>query len=215
MAEFKYIELVTGSASNRGNFVESNTIHGLDYYGKKSPIEAYSSVYLHCEDFVNHKDAEGKRRGYMGAVKADGLHFDIDSVNNLQGSMDDTRRLIERICEPKTDVLIDHVHIWYSGSKGFHVFVVNEEISGLEASEKTSEIIKRLAIKFANTFECLDTKIYDRSRLWRIANSINKKSGLHKIPLFAMELWDGTTIDDIKDMAKQQRSLKACRYLKK
>jgi DNA primase large subunit len=50
-----------------------------------------------------------------------------------------------------------------------------------------------------------DTSVYTGRRLWRLINSINSKSGLHKIPISHKELLH-LSANDIMELARQSRS---------
>jgi hypothetical protein len=81
------------------------------------------------------------------------------------------------------------VQIYFSGSKGFHI-LVDPEILGIEPTVDLNMQFKRIAQEAnKNTIhQSVDTKIYDRRRLFRFPNSVNGKTGLYKVPITMKDL---------------------------
>ena len=202
---YTYSEIVTNDVWNRGTVYDVGSLLNLDYYGKPAPTNAYSNCYLFGEDWVTYKDSEGKRRGYNGPVKAEWVHFDFDDSFEPDNALYDAKKLIETVCSnDKYGVLINDIHVWFTGSKGFHVCIVTDEISQMPPSVDTPAKIKQIA-KALHPCETADWSVYDRTRLWRIPNSRHGKTRLYKIPLLPMLLWT-LNMAEIKQLAtKQQR----------
>lgn len=203
MNEYTFAEIVTGGARNRGNVYRLPSILSLDYHGKQAPTDAYSSVYLHVEDFVTYKDPDGGKRGYTGAVKAEFLHFDFDSPHD-DLSLREVRAFTEKLCSAdKYGLPIENFRFFYSGNKGFHVYIVTGET---RQGMQVPDTVKKICIHLAGKFSSFDRSVYDRTRIFRIPNSRHGKTGLFKIPLLAGELW---TLDltGIKALAARQRSI--------
>jgi len=105
------------------------------------------------------------------------------------------------------EVDINAIRIYFSGNKGFHITLpfqlfTNKLVPSLDFWKR----FKLFAEKLSNGFKSVDMSIYEIRRLIRMANSINPKSGLYKIPLLYNELCN-FTIDEIKELASTQREI--------
>jgi hypothetical protein len=126
-------------------------------------------------------------KGYKGKALPDKVHFDIDR-NDLDTALKDTRALVNRIVNIyRVDPVA--IRIFFSGSKGFHIEIPAKCFGGFEPSADAHKRIKALAFRIAGNIE-LDPQAYDLTRLWRVPNTRNAKTGLYKIPLTYEELMD-------------------------
>lgn len=100
------------------------------------------------------------------------------------------------------------IRIYFSGKKGIHL-VVPAIAFGIEPNKHLNEHYKVMAstIKEDTPNDTLDLKIYDRRRLFRLANSKHADTGLYKIPLTYYELIM-LTADEIKKLALMPRAVK-------
>ncbi|PTY93094.1 primase C-terminal domain-containing protein [Heyndrickxia sporothermodurans] len=123
------------------------------------------------------------------------LYFDLDLEfeNNA-----DFRKIIRdallvvSYLEDEFGIPEDLIQIYFSGSKGFHI-LVEPEVFGIKPSTDLNMQFKKIAqeVNKNTLFHSIDTKIYDRRRLFRFPNSINGKTGLYKVPI---------TMDDLRTM---------------
>ena len=210
--EFAFAEIVTGGARNRGGVHQVESILSLDYYGKNAPVDAYSSAYLHSEEYAAYRDEQGGKRGYNGAVKAEFLHFDFDSPHDDLALLE-VRTFTEKLCSAdKYGLSIEDFKWWYSGNKGFHVFIIAEEVRAMPGAVDIPDKVKRYAVHLAGDYSTFDRSVYDRTRIFRIPNSKHGKTGLFKVPLLAGEVWT-LTLEEIKELAKNQRSIETASKL--
>lgn len=81
------------------------------------------------------------------------------------------------------------LRIAFSGNKGFHV-TVPMHVLGLAPRSDLNRIYGRMAKKLAAFLAhgTLDTKIYDRRRLFRVEGSLHQESGLYKVPVLLEEI---------------------------
>lgn len=130
------------------------------------------------------------------------LFFDIDAAD-LRVARDEALRAC-RLLRQRIGVEFDSLDIFFSGAKGFHL-VVPRPIFGDPEGSHIIMIWSCLARRLAE-HGCphLDLTIYQTSRLWRLPNSINGKTGLCKIPIEYKELAD-LGLDYILDLARQPR----------
>ena len=182
----KYVEVARDGVKNRGR------VEKLDDF-ELSESECYTSVYRFRRSFKEYaEDPDTGRgvnsvKGYKGKVLPDKVHFDIDR-DYLEVALQDTRALVSKIvyiyrADPAA------IRIFFSGSKGFHIEIPAECFGGFEPSADANKKVKALAFKIAGSIE-LDPQAYDLTRLWRVPNTRNAKTGLYKIPLTYEELMD-------------------------
>lgn len=99
------------------------------------------------------------------------------------------------------------IQIYFSGSKGFHV-IVDPEVFDIKPSNDLNATFKTVAMEVGkNTiYDTVDTKIYDRRRLFRFPNSINGKTGLYKVPITMKDLRK-MDFDSIQAYASEPREV--------
>ncbi len=148
--------------------------------------EAYLSAFTFGEDFRRHLEATGSTKGYDGPCAAPWLWFDLDG-EDLDATLSDGRRLAGSILDRYRTLDDDALLLFFSGSKGFHL--------GLSVTWESapSGSFHRTARRFAEALAALagvkiDTRVYDKVRLFRAPNSRHPKTGLHKRRLTLDEL---------------------------
>jgi hypothetical protein len=95
--------------------------------------------------------------------------------------------------------------VWFSGAKGFSVFIYDKSVTDSHGATDVPERVKNTCSRMAEGIATFDPTPYDRCRIWRVQNTINSKTGLYKIPLTINEIMSWN-IDTIKECAKNQRS---------
>ena len=138
------------------------------------------------------------------------FYIDLD-IDNIEKEYDRLKRdlsLIHRQLKNKLYLKDEDIEIYFSGSKGFHI-LINEQILGIEPCKNLNDMYKLLALRLKSytITKCVDTKIYDKKRLFRVPNTINHKTGLYKVPV---------TIDQVKTYNYEQMKEFAsdARYIK-
>lgn len=117
------------------------------------------------------------------------IYADFDS-SDLEESLDDTIKCVE-----KMEIWLKVTpQIFFSGNKGFHL-IINYPIYRDPAHIVVRNLIHNLGI-----YPTLDNNVYTCNRLWRYPNSINSKTGLHKVQLTKHQLLC-SSIDNIKQYA--------------
>jgi hypothetical protein len=120
------------------------------------------------------------------------LYFDLDleleSESDFRKIVRDALLVVSYL-EDEFGIPENMVQIYFSGSKGFHI-LVDPEILGIEPTVDLNMQFKRIAQEAnKNTIhQSVDTKIYDRRRLFRFPNSVNGKTGLYKVPITMKDL---------------------------
>ena len=194
-----YAELIEGSITNRGKVVH---VHDLGYFNKARDYEAYASAFtfdIKIQEYVNQM---GSVRDFSGKAYSEFMWFDIDS-KSLNVAQKSTIDLISNL-NKKYDVTANQLLIFFSGMKGFHVGLHQNLFKGLinKGGYDHPDRIKMLALEIAGNV-VIDRQVYNKTRIFRIPNSLHAKSKLYKIPISYQELCG--SIEDIKDMAENPR----------
>ena len=134
------------------------------------------------------------------------LDFDteINSEEDYQKVKEDVNVAL-RYFRTFLNIDIEQVQFFYSGNKGIHL-TINANVLGLEPHCALNQIYRDIAkdIEQYCKNKTLDARVYDDKRMFRMINSINKKSGLYKIPLTADE-FKTYSHQEIKQLATASR----------
>ena len=187
--QYIYVDAAIGSVANRNNVVDVTSFKSLQ------DKEAYKTYFRFREDYLKHFKLNKSVAQFKGKGYADFLPIDIDS-DNLEEAYSRARELIEYLF---AKFEFDAKHLFFSGSKGFHIFLPSSAFGYFEPSENLGMVFRNIAKDILGEIP-FDEKIYDMNRLLRVSNSINSKSGLFKIPLSFEEFAQG--LDHILELAK-------------
>lgn len=158
--------------------------------------EAYCALFdmEDREDFISY---QGLHYPMMGWVVID---VDVDPKtypDNLERSHQITAKILESFGLKES-----FARVYFSGSKGFHIYIRAEYfgITGpsIDCSVRLKEFILDMSKRYDFKF---DTGVYHANRKFRLPNSINEKSKLYKIELTFDQFYT-LTIEEIKALAK-------------
>lgn len=201
---FNYVELIQDNIGNRGNIVTIDT-------KPTSNKEVYRSVYLFSQDFKDYVNKNKSKNssgiaGYKGIVSIDYIPLDFDG-DVLSTTLD--------LCKKYIQYLSSYWHIdcrrlkyYFSGSKGFHILIPADMIlfkPSVDLPNQIKNFVRNLNTEFKEDYSS-DLSIYDRTRAFRVENTINQKSGLYKIQLLYNEIIS-LTAEQICILAKEPRTL--------
>lgn len=193
----KYMEICY-SKKDRGHIFPKNKrdLFHSSYIGTQ-----YTSVFDYTKDVCTYIDSTGSLKGYTGPVSCDWFPFDFDGDTALE----DTRTLFEYATTSMENT--EGAYAAFSGSKGFHLYVRTSKFR--EPSKQTCRRMKAAAktLKEKLHLETLDLALYKTTGIIRTTNSKHERTGLFKIPLFALELYT-CSMDDIRKYAEKKRSLR-------
>lgn len=130
------------------------------------------------------------------------LFIDLDS-EKITDCQKDAESIIS-FFKQKLNAPKEAIRVWFSGSKGFHIFI-NEAVFGYEPHPELTYIHKLAAYwleKYLN-LKTIDFQAYSIRRMIRLPDSIHPKSHLYKIELYHEEIL--SDIEEIKKLAKQPR----------
>lgn len=141
------------------------------------------------------------------------LDLDIDNIEEDYNKLiRDLKILIHKLVT-EFHVEQNDIQIYFSGSKGFHL-IISENIFGFEPGRTLNKDLKKVAVylKAYTLTKCIDTKIYDYKRLFRINNTINSKTGLYKVRVLYNDLIN-MSYDELIDYASKPKDIKSNDYL--
>lgn len=153
--------------------------------------DAYTSIFKYND---KHKATVDVTKSIAGItdVTTNCLVWDFDNKANPELARQDVVTLAHRL-NSEYDIDPSNIHCYFSGSKGFHVYVpIDKSVTPEEFKAATSTLAKDLA-----TF---DSVVSDPARVIRLEHTKHPVTGLYKIPLTADQVCD-MTIDQIKFLA--------------
>jgi KaiC/GvpD/RAD55 family RecA-like ATPase len=159
-----------------------------------SDRELYTSIYRFDQSITklgSLADVPASQKFY-----SDYLIFDLD-FDQTNGKLEDAYEDTIRLCAG-LDKIQAKYHVYFSGSKGFHIYVPSCQFAFAPTSD--DGILGRMAKFLGSRFDTFDPSIYNKSRIFRYPNTVNKKSGLFKIPIKDIA---GTDLGSITASAKE------------
>jgi len=203
MNNYEYVDAALDGVRSRNNPIKISELGGL-LKDKPKPIDCYSTYFQYKKDFYEHVKSNNSVRGYGGPCYSKYLPIDIDSIdsNDLEKALVYARSLLRHL-ELTFELDLKVLPIYFSGAKGFHIMIPTD-LFGIEPGNKLDEIFKNLVQELLPEGVEVDLKIYDKTRLFRLPNTIHSESGLYKIPLGLDEVFN-KSIEEIKELAKKPR----------
>ncbi len=167
-----------------------------------------TGIFISAYRFAN-KEREGEI--YAPHVYLD---FDDPALNSPDSAAEVWKRLRRDflyacgILDTYYGIKRDLLMVYFSGCKGLSV-LISSAAFGLEPAEDVNRTVGLIAKDIASciphyNIASLDLKIYDRSRLWRLANSRHEKTGLYKVRLQFQEIMS-MDIGEIRQIASSPR----------
>jgi len=203
----RYVELAIGDPKYRGYIHPLGEVSAQGTKARAENRELYRSMYTFDEALVEHFKRYKSVKSFQGPAWLDQLIFDIDKGTNVdQIPLDRARAFVDMLREDLVDS-DDMVHAFYSG-RGYHICI--PDVYGFTPGVSLPDEVKATLTKH---FEGIDPLIYDKTRLIRVVNTVNKKSGKFKIALTLQELFS-LTVDEVKTLAASPRAYKHPPYPK-
>lgn len=135
-----------------------------------------------------------------------GIYFDFDCKEDLNRAKADTLRVIDFFKE--LGVTAPFMHVYFSGHRGFHVYI-EPEVFGIKPHPELTYIIKEACKDVSELCELntFDNTVYSIPRMWRVPNSLNTKSKERqfKIELSLEELYQ--PVETIVELSRHPRPL--------
>ncbi|HDQ06595.1 MAG TPA: hypothetical protein ENN36_07735 [Candidatus Bathyarchaeota archaeon] len=140
---------------------------------------------------------------YVGGVISD-FYVDLDCKEDPDKARKEAVTLVKVLINDY-NIPEEFISIAFSGMKGISISV-DYNIFGIEVHADLPLIWKSLVKYLVSklNLKTVDTKVYERRRLWRLVGSKHQKSKLYKIPLTFTEL-EKLSIEEIKKIAVKSR----------
>lgn len=197
LSNFIYIEGGRNLPGGKFTRNEYMTIDQVQEYRKKNNNTGiYLTAYVY--DSPDVKEAN---------LYAD-FYLDFDAEGEFEKARQDALSAITYLKQTFTyNIPESFIRIYFSGKKGLHL-VVPAVVFGVEPDKHLNEYYKSMASRIAEEAKngTLDLKIYDRRRLFRMANSRHADTLLYKIPLTYFELVMMSE-EEIKELAQKPRAI--------
>ena len=178
-----YTEVALGSPGNRGKLVPIQAISELIEQAFKTNQELYLSYYRYDNEAVEHVKKYNSLKGFDGNVYINNIVLDIDKGKQTDIELlEKTREFVNDMCYGM-DIDESYVIPWFSGN-GYHIAL--SDVYKFESGVDLPRVVKNT---LTNDFPAADN-IYDKTRLIRANYTVNKKTGLIKIPLSMDELFN-------------------------
>lgn len=167
---------------------------------KFNNIDVYTTVFTYDSEDQNNSTLYGP------------MYIDLDMDFNDEKEFNDLKLdllLIVQALEDDFFIPRDRLLIYFTGKKGFHI-IVPQTVFGLELRNDTNIHYKKIAMELdkATINKVVDTRIYDRKRLFRLPNTINSKSGLYKVRVLLDDL-KNMSFEDMKEYASEPKYIQS------
>jgi len=187
----------------RNNIVNVRDVPGLVTHYKA--YECYATCFFFREDLRAYVRETGSVASYDGVALAPYLVLDID--NPMIGEALESVRRVLLLLLQEWNLPYEAVQCYFSGSKGFHIMIDSRVFGDVRPSRNLHIVFSKVREIIAkHAFVYMDLTIKDKLRLFRIPNTINRKSGLYKIQLPIDEIMELGT-GEIINRAKKQQTL--------
>ena len=160
-----YYELIEGTKSHTNNFIPVTEL-------KSSPrdFQAYCSLFGYDQSILDFVKLHNTISGYNGDYYLQTFYFDIDCKGDLQAAKDSAIELIRKL-NIEYKVNPNHLIIYFSGGKGFHIGIYDKMFGGFKPSNELPDQTKILGQEMAGEIPNIDFIIYSRNRFFRLPNS--------------------------------------------
>ena len=170
------------------------------------------NCFATVQKYANEKKTEGE--DFLAP-----LYFDLDYSENPAVAQEEAIKLVE-FFTGELDIQEQDLHIYFSGSKGFHI-LVDERALGVEPRKDLQRVYKHIAgylryrlgevqeqedengrpVEYTEPLKAVALVVYPVKRMLRLPYSRHQKTGLYKIELTLQQLKE-LTLDEIKERAR-------------
>lgn len=158
--------------------------------------DVYATIFSYNKEDQNESDL-------FGAFYLD-LDLDIQNESDYMILKRDIINIVNYI-EESYGIKHTSIKFYFSGKKGFHL-IIPCSVLGITPDKNLNVYYKEMAkeINNATVTGLIDTKIYDKKRLFRLPNSINGKTGLYKVPIKYKQILS-FSFEEMKEYAKKPK----------
>jgi len=178
-----YYEIAIGSPANRGSlFPQDELPEIVKQHGNSQAI--YRSVYAYPETAISAITDSGSVKEYYGERFIEVIPIDIDKGDSTDLDTMKVALEVVNMLENKYRIAEGNYKIYFSGT-GYHIDITNS-CFGFSSSNDLFYTVKDTMTKMFG--KVVDPMIYMRTGLYRVAYSLNVKSGLYKVPISRADL---------------------------
>jgi len=189
--DYSYLDVAVNGPFNRRLI----NMKQADFKKLESKEDVYSTYFRYDQTMLEHYKTLRSVKGFKGKAWSDWLPVDVDS-DNLEESHYYVKAIINKLSE--AGINTKTCRYYFSGSKGFHVMIPTAYFTK-EPDENIHKRMKKVIKHVVGDLK-LDTAIYDKTRLFRLPNTKNTKSGLLKVELSLFEI-ENLSIREIQSLA--------------
>ena len=206
-ADYLWVDTAMGGVNRRNHVMRREAFRPA-----VGAVDCYSTWALFTKDFFTYTQAHlspqtGKPSvgGYPGPCWVETFNADFDAEDDPARALADTARFL-RDLEATYGVPVAATRIHWSGNKGIHLELPASLFGITHPAPDLIDRLKQVAVVLLKDYPTADFSIYEKLRLWRVANTRHSKSGLYKIPLTLEELYVGD-VQHIRDLSRSSRYL--------
>lgn len=196
--DFRYVEGGVKLRDGKGGFIR-NIIMELDDLKKFRKKYDNKGLYLTAYRYNNKVQAEAELYG--------NLYIDFDSDSDEVGYEQVREDAIRALAffSAIFSITPEDMRIYFSGKKGIHI-IIPAQVLGLNPDKELNEVFRLIALDLhkMSVHKTVDTRIYDRVRLFRVPNSQHPDTGLYKVSMTPDQLRN-FSYDGVRDWAKKPR----------
>lgn len=202
-------------------------VYHCDENGKSSPWKRLSvddvPAFQHNEARDYNCFATVQHYANASGVKGEDfvapLYFDLDYADDPTVAQKEAIKILD-FFTGELDVQEADIHVYFSGSKGFHI-LIDDRALGVKPQADLHRVYKHIAgylryrlgdtsiavtedgkeVEKVDPLKAVDLVVYTAKRMLRLPYSRHQKTGLYKIELTKREL-QTFTLDEIKERAK-------------
>ena len=180
-----YHEVAIGSPQNRGLLIpQDQVIDVILEHGNSRAV--YKSLYLYDEEGREYHKLRKTFKDFLGKRYIGNVLIDIDRGENTnEYTLNKTKSVLFELEE--LGVQKRSYHVYFSGT-GYHIIISGEVFNFPEGTSDLPFIVKET---MNNLFSDIDLAVYNRTSIYRCANTLNQKSDLYKV------LIDNKKIDNL------------------
>ena len=174
--DFCFRDTAFGGVNKRNAVLKATEVSSA---APESASDCYATWHRFPDSYRSGAVSTGSTGGFKGPSYADFLPFDFDG--------DDLGAVQAKVCEflkvLEVSYDIDNltgVRCFFSGKKGFHVYLSPALFGGWSPSAKLPGALRMLSEKMGAGS---DTAIYDQNRLLRLNNTKHSETGMFKVQL--------------------------------
>jgi len=172
--EFCGISIINKNGKELKRVTRNICIRGADILYNFVEDWEFRDVYISVYSFGDwHDDSKVRKL----SARVDTLFIDLDNESDPRIAFKEAKKLTNYLINKKSIV----PRVYFSGSKGFHVFIDFPEVDLFYKQESLRVAVSRLVKKL--NLKCVDYQVVELARVSRLPLTINTKTGYRCTPI--------------------------------